>query len=197
MAGCGHRPRVRSWDAGARHIVMGVAGGRPTGPELYTIDRPGPGRLSTMTRPDGFGALDEALAALRAAGVDVLVSLLAKHEAEEEGLAYEAERAKAHGLTFYRLPTQDHHAPDRDATAVLAKTLHGHLARGDSAVVHCWAGIGRSSTVAAATLLLEGYEPGAAWRLISAARGHEVPDQQSQRDLIDELWNRQDMHAAN
>ena len=167
---------------------MGVAGGA-IGPELYTIDRPGPGRLSTMTRPDGFGALDNALAALRAAGVDVLVSLLADDEAEEEGLAYEAEWAKAHGLTFYRLPTQDHHAPDRDATAMLAKTLHGHLTRGDSVVVHCWAGIGRSSTVAAATLLLEGYEPGAAWRLISAARGYEVPDQQSQRDLIDELWS--------
>jgi protein-tyrosine phosphatase len=167
---------------------MGVAGGA-TGPELYTVDRPGLGRLSTMARPDGFGALDHVLAALRAAGVDVLVSLLAEDEAEEEGLADEAERAKAHGLTFYHLPTQDHHAPDRDATVALAKTLHRHLARGDSVVVHCWAGIGRSSTVAAATLLLEGCEPGAAWRLISAARGYEVPDQQSQRDLIDELWS--------
>jgi protein-tyrosine phosphatase len=159
------------------------------GPELYTIGRDGPGRLSTMRRPDGFGALAGELAALRAAGVDVLVSMLADDEAEGTGLVVEGERAEACGLTFYRLPTPDRTAPDRDGTAALAKTLHGHLAQGDSVVVHCWAGIGRSSTVAAATLLLEGYEPEDAWRLISAARGRIVPDQQSQRDLIDELWN--------
>lgn len=159
-----------------------------TGPELYTIERPGPGRLSTMRRPDGFDELDGVLAALRGEGVGVLVSLLAEDEAAAEGLAYEGDLAKANELTSYHLPTRDHHAPDRDQTRALAKTLHGHLFRGDSVVVHCWAGIGRSSTIAAATLLLEGYEPETAWQLISAARGYEVPDQQSQRDLIDELW---------
>ena len=172
---------------GARYIVMGVVG-EAAGPKLYTIERPGPGRLSTMMRPRGFDELDGVLAALRAEGVDVLVSLLAEDEAAAEGLACEGERADAHVLAFYHLPTRDHHAPERDQTAALAETLHGHLARGDSVVVHCWAGIGRSSTVAAATLLLEGYEPGTAWRLISAARGYEVPEQQSQRDLIDDLW---------
>jgi protein-tyrosine phosphatase len=159
------------------------------GSELYTIERDGPGRLSTMMRPDGFGALDGELTALRAAGVDVLVSLLAVDEAAREGLTGEADRAAACGLAFYHLPTRDHSAPDRDGTAALAETLHGHLTRGDSVVVHCWAGIGRSSTVAAATMLLEGYEPEQAWQLISAARGYEVPDQRSQRDLIEDLWS--------
>jgi protein-tyrosine phosphatase len=141
-----------------------------------------------MRRPDGFGVLAGVLAALRGAGVGVLVSLLAEDEAAAKGLKHEDDWARANELTFYHLPTRDHHAPGRDQTRALAKTLHGHLARGDSVVVHCWAGIGRSSTIAAATLLREEYEPETAWQLISAARGCEVPDQQSQRDLIDELW---------
>ena len=50
--------------------------------------------------------------------------------------------------------------------------------------VHCFAGVGRSAVIAAATLLLAGIGPSEALELISAARGYDVPDTSEQRAWI-------------
>lgn len=47
-------------------------------------------------------------------------------------------------------------------------------------VTHCWAGIGRSSLLAGATLVRLGVPPAQAWQLIRAARGLPVPDNRDQ-----------------
>lgn len=153
-------------------------------PELFTISRTGPGTLSTMARPRGGEWLDDEISALASAGVRVLVSLLTDNEMSELDLAGEPQAAQAAGLTFYRLPTPDLGVPDREECLALAEALKSHLAVGDGVAIHCRHGIGRSSTLAAAVLVLEGIQPSQAWALISQARGMAVPDNPAQRDAI-------------
>lgn len=153
-------------------------------PELFTIRRSGPGTLSTMARPTGEHWLGEQVRELATAGVGVLVSLLTDDEMAEFGLTAEADTARAGGLEFYRLPTPDRQVPDLASGLALAETLRGHLEQGAGVAIHCRYGIGRSSTLAAMVLVLEGAQPEHALALISAARGMPVPDTGPQRDAV-------------
>lgn len=157
-------------------------------PDLFTIRRAGPGVLSTMARPYGGPWLETAMNGLSAAGVSVLVSLLSAGEMAELELTSEPEAAQASGIAFYHLPTPDRTVPDRVASLELAQKLRAHLAQGAGIAVHCRYGIGRSSTLAAMVMVLEGTEPEQAWSLISAARGTTVPDTVAQREAIADLW---------
>lgn len=153
-------------------------------PELFTIRRAGPGALSTMARPHGGQWLQPVMSGLAEAGVSVLVSLLTEFEMAELELAGEPEAAEAAGMAFYHLPTPDRTVPDRAASLELAEMLRMLLARGAGVAIHCRYGIGRSSTLAAMVLVLEGAAPQQAWELISAARGVTVPDTVAQREAI-------------
>jgi protein-tyrosine phosphatase len=143
-----------------------------------------------MARPSGGDELDDAMAALAAAGVRVLASLLTDEEMAADGLAQEGHAAAGAGLEFLRLPTPDGGVPDRAGALTMAGILHSRLAGGAGVVVHCAAGIGRSSLLAAAVLVLEGAEPAGAWAAITAARGRPVPDNAAQQDFIDRLGAR-------
>jgi protein-tyrosine phosphatase len=151
-------------------------------PALYTIRRTGPGTLSTMARPRGGDWPDDEMTALASAGVSVLVSPITDAEMTELRLSAEPQAAQAAGLTFYGLPTPDRHTPDQAASLALANTLRSHLNAGESIVIHCRHGIGRSSTVTEIILVLDGVVPEQAWSQISAARGLTVPDTTAQRD---------------
>ena len=156
-------------------------------PVLFTIERAGPGRLSTMARPRAGDWLAEEIADLARSGVSVLVSLLSAAEAAELELGQEEELARAAGLAWYALPTTDRSVPDRAASLSLARTLRSHLDHGASVAIHCRNGIGRASVLTAIILVLEGAEPGHAWEQISAARGLSVPDTSVQRDAVASL----------
>ena len=151
-------------------------------PTLFEIERDGAGRIATMACPRGGDWLADEIEALRSAGVDVLVSALAESELAELRLTAEPELAKQAGLTFVSFPI-----PDRGVPAVVApvSNLVGHLeellSAGQFVVVHCRAGIGRSSLLAAAVLVREGLSPAEAWERISAARGLTVPDTEVQQ----------------
>jgi protein-tyrosine phosphatase len=153
-------------------------------PQLFAIERGGPGRLGTMARPRGGKWLAEEMAGLAAAGVTVLVSLLTDTEMTSLGLTGEDAAAEAAGLDFLRLPTPDFHVPDRSATLALALDLRARLAAGASIVVHCYGGVGRSSTLAAVVLVLEGLAPADAWDRIAVARGRPVPETAAQRAFV-------------
>jgi protein-tyrosine phosphatase len=156
-------------------------------PTLFTIARAGRGRLSTMTRPRGGDWLLEELSALATTGVTVVVSLLTDAEAAELDLLDEAGAAEAAGIEFYRLPTPDREVPERSALLAIAGMLVHQLSEGASVAVHCRYGIGRSSTLAAAIMVLEGADPEDAWARISIARGLPVPDTSSQRAFVTTL----------
>lgn len=156
-------------------------------PELFLVSRSGPGQLAIMARPRGGEQLKEELAGLAGAGVGILVSLLTDEEMAELDLGREEAAATAAGLEFLRLPTPDLGVPDPMGTRTIAGILRSRLAGGAGVAIHCWAGIGRSSTLAAAVLVYEGRTPGEAWDLIGAARGVTVPETLSQRAFIERL----------
>ncbi|WP_426503412.1 protein-tyrosine phosphatase family protein [Dactylosporangium sp. McL0621] len=150
-------------------------------PTLFTIDQPGPGRLSTMAKPRGGDWLTDELTALRAAGVDILVCALTAAEIHEVDLADESDAARDAGLEFVSIPIPDRDVPDPAAVLPELRRLAGRLRAGDHVVTHCRFGIGRASLLAAGILVLGGVTAEAAWQRLERARGHAVPDTPAQR----------------
>ena len=156
-------------------------------PRMYAIDRVGQGRLWTLPAPQGGERLPDQLDALRRAGVNTLVSLLDDREADALGLADEVAEAGRQGIRFVRLPTSDFGAPDAADALAVARGVRDALLAGRGVAIHCRAGIGRSSVLAAVVLRLEGVRPAEAWAIIGRARGVRVPETQAQRDFLDDL----------
>ncbi|MFD7639372.1 tyrosine protein phosphatase [Kitasatospora sp. NPDC059795] len=150
-------------------------------PTLFTVERPGPGRLSTMARPRGGDWLAGELGALAAAGVTDLVSALTPPECAELGLTAEPELAVAAGLRFRSLPIPDFTTPVHAQVRPALDELTARLRAGAHLVLHCRAGIGRSSLLAASVLILDGLDADTAWERIARARGVAVPDTAEQR----------------
>jgi protein-tyrosine phosphatase len=148
---------------------------------LYWIDAKMAGRLAVMPRPHPRSFMD-----LKAAGVDVLASLLEPHEAEQAGLSAQADLCAAAHIDFLHLPVVDHGVPRAiESVASAAARLGAELDAGRGVAVHCWAGQGRSPLLAAAVLIERGMGAVAATDLISAARGMRVPEMAAQQAWLD------------
>jgi protein-tyrosine phosphatase len=153
-------------------------------PTTYPILHDFPGRVSTMPHPTGGDELPAAMTSLRARGTDILVSALTVKEQTDLHLTDERAAAETAGMEFHSLPIGDFGIPDRDEITPTLTHLLERLHGGAHLVVHCWAGIGRSSLIAASLLVLDGVGPDEAWRLISDARGVTVPETDEQRAWI-------------
>jgi protein-tyrosine phosphatase len=150
-------------------------------PTIYWIDTPGPGRLAVSARPRGGDWLEDEIAGWRAAGVDVVASLLAPAESVDLLLTDEPDLAAAEGLRFYSLPIEDRDVPGSDSEARrLITELTSALQMGRNVLIHCRQGIGRAGMIAAAVLNLVGIPVEEALRRISKARGLEVPETAAQ-----------------
>jgi protein-tyrosine phosphatase len=150
-------------------------------PNLYDVRWPGHGRVSTMAKPRGGEWLDDEMEELRAVGVDELVCALTAAEAAEVGLAQEPVAAKRARLDFTSVPAPDFGLFDSDTARPELERLLGRFQAGDWIVFHCRFGIGRSSALAAAMLILGGGDPDEVWTAIGEARGLRVPDTPEQR----------------
>ena len=163
-------------------------------PTVYWIETPTTGRLATMAHPQGEPGLETQLNALKTMGVQVLVPLITEHEASQLRLEQEAEKAAAIGIEPLPFPISDFGIPPLDATtSAFVADLAARVRDGQSVVVHCWMGIGRSSLIAASVLCMLGHTPEDAFARISAARGRDVPDTITQRQWVErfaELWPR-------
>ncbi|MFV2019330.1 tyrosine protein phosphatase [Micromonospora sp. LOL_023] len=145
-------------------------------PAIYPIPAPPAAWLSIVARPRGGDWLDDELAALRTAGVDVLVCLLTAAERDELGLADEPAAAIRAGLEFHGHAIADLGVPDHLAVEPLLDLLLTALRRGRHVSVHCRASIGRSSLIVAALLTRLGVDIEQAWDDIARARGVPVPE---------------------
>lgn len=150
-------------------------------PTIYPIPAPPVARLSIVARPRGGDWLDDELAALRTAGVDVLVCLLTAAERDELGLVDEPAAAIRAGLEFHGYAIADLGVPDHLAVEPLLDLLLTALRCGRHVSVHCRAGIGRSSLIVAALLTRLGVGTEQAWDDIARARGVPVPETGQQR----------------
>lgn len=111
-----------------------------------------------------------------------------RREVGELGLHREAGLCHDLDMEFVAFPVPDGGMPasTREAMA-LAEAIVARMNEGKAVAVHCRAGIGRSSLIAACVLVLLGLAPGMAFDLISKARGVKVPDTDRQRDWVDKF----------
>src|SRR5450631_1028149 len=153
--------------------------------QVYWIDLPMAGRLAIMARPRAGDWLDDEVSGWRAQGIDIVVSLLEQEEVSELGIQRAADICREQGMEFLSFPIPDRGVPEalRDAVA-LAETVSTKIGEGRSVAVHCRAGIGRSSLIAACALVCLGSDPAAAFAAITKARGMNVPDTEGQRDWV-------------
>lgn len=143
----------------------------------YWVEIEGQARIAIVPRPRGGDWLEDELRAIRAAGVDVLVSMLTLAEQSELGLLHEARLCEVAGIRFRSFPVEDRETPE---SAVYFREfvaeLRGDRAAGMTVASHCRASIGRASVVLACLLVDEGLSASEAFLKLSVARGAKVPD---------------------
>jgi protein-tyrosine phosphatase len=152
--------------------------------QLYWINHFAGGNLAIMAAPRMDEQLESAIMSWRDEGVDTVVSLLEQSEVPNLN---DAERAlcEEFGIEFFSVPVRDKTVPGIVGPfARLAHQLADRIAAGKSVAIHCRAGIGRSTTLAACILILLGVDGAVALDMIAAARGLEVPETEAQRQWV-------------
>jgi protein-tyrosine phosphatase len=144
-------------------------------------------KLAIVPRPRGGDWLDDEMAAMREAGIGVVVSMLEEPEAAELGLRGEGFAAQGAGLVFLNHSIQDRSIPTHTENFVaFLDSLDQLISDGKAVGVHCRACIGRASLVAAGLLVRQGSPHEEAWQKVAVARGTLVPDTPEQRRWIEE-----------
>ncbi len=155
--------------------------------KVYWIEDRIAGRLGIMGRPRSGDWLEDDIGGLRAAGVDVLVSLLTEAEESELDLLPEADACMVNRIEFLSFPIVDHDVPTlTPETAAFIQTLVNRRRAGKSVVIHCRMGTGRSAVVAACALIAAGIPVDDVFARIERARGSHIPD-----TLEQDIWIRQ------
>jgi protein-tyrosine phosphatase len=144
-------------------------------------------QVAIAPRPRGQDWLSDDINEWKRAGTDVIVSALTAAEIDELGLAAEEECCRVRGIEFISFPIEDRSVPSSVSEFnKLLDLLNGLLASRKSVVIHCRAGIGRSSIIAASLLIKNGLSAGTAFQKIEKARGFPVPDTPEQRRWVED-----------
>lgn len=155
--------------------------------EIYWVPTAGPGRLAIMPRPRGDDWLEDEVRWWRANRIDIVVSLLTGSEIHDLGLSEEALLCEKTGLSHRSFPISDRGTPtSKSAFLTIVESLVSELGSGKNVAIHCRQGIGRAPLVAAAILLLMGFNLDVAIKTVAEARGCPVPETaEQQRWLAD------------
>lgn len=153
--------------------------------KLFWVRGPWPGRLAVMPGPRGGDWLDDEMKTWRDGGVDIVVSLLTRDEADEFDLIDEALACNTAGMQYILFPIADRTVPKASrAFTELLTQLGDRLSAGKNIAIHCRQGIGRAALVASCLLVLAGLEAEEAISRVTEARGCSVPETKEQRDWI-------------
>lgn len=148
---------------------------------IYWIDEFDKGKLGTMPRPKGNEWLPSEIAYMAKENVNLVVSLLEREEAADLGLRFEGKLCHENNMDFINFPIQDFTLPkDEKAFFNLVNLLSERLNKEERVVIHCRAGIGRSSVLAASILLKNGANKETVFEVISKYRTIDVPDTEEQ-----------------
>ena len=149
--------------------------------QIDSVRTSGGGRIGLCACPGGRGVLmpgveidlEHDLETLLDWGAVGLVSLIEQAEFEVLMVTTLPMRARELGLWWRHLPIRDMCAPDaqfESRWSLEGTRLRGLLCQGASVAIHCWAGLGRTGTVAARLLVELGTEPAQAMRAVRKAR---------------------------
>ena len=158
-----------------RYRIRMMASSYSTAIDHVTVPRCS-GRIGMIAAPGGGGdsrMLDDDLAGLRDWGARGLVSLVQPVELELLGLLDVESRLQRIGMWWRHLPIPDMGAPGRDFERRWRRDgafVREALRDGADIVLHCWAGLGRTGTVAARLLVEMGIEPEDAMEMVREAR---------------------------
>jgi protein-tyrosine phosphatase len=148
----------------------------PIGNDEYFYTMPAP------TAPDSLYCNRKSLQKLN---INVVVSLLTDIDIEALDLLHEQACYEQIGIQFIHFPISDFSVSKKEAKfIILAKSLSKQIDLGQIIAIHCKAGIGRSSLLAAAILIHRGFNPNEVFSYISEYRGTAVPDKKSQVDWL-------------
>jgi protein-tyrosine phosphatase len=150
---------------------------------VYWVNKIEPWKIALAARPRGGEDLDDEMLAWRAAGVDLVVSLLETSEVRELDLAQQEVSCRRNNIAFMRFAISDRGIPEyRREFKLLIESLSKEVLSGKSLAIHCRAGIGRTGLVACCLLQSLGMKSEPAFRLLSEARGVPVPDTTEQQE---------------
>jgi protein-tyrosine phosphatase len=156
--------------------------------ELYWIGASATVRLAIMARPRAGDWLEDEISHCKRSGVGIVVSLLEREEIDDLGLGMEASLCEESGIEYISFPIPDRGLPnDAEAALLFAADV---VARQKPIAIHCRAGIGRSSIMAAAFLISTGVRAEIALSAIAEARRLPIPDTDAQREWVLNLEQR-------
>lgn len=145
-------------------------------------------RIAITPRPRGGDWLADDMAFLKKAGVQVIASALTPGEILELDLIEEKHYCVQQGLKYFTFPIEDRSVPMELAEFHrFIDKLHVETQKCLAIAIHCRAGIGRSSLIAACLLIRRGFLAEEALCKIAEARGLPVPDTPEQRAWIVEF----------
>jgi protein-tyrosine phosphatase len=151
--------------------------------DIFWIGGSPPPGMAIVIRP--MTNLRDEMRMLKLGGIDTLVSLLERREAEWLGLEHEGREAERAGIEFLNFPITDTTVPlNLVRFRTFVTDLAQRLKNGQKIGVHCRGSIGRATVTAACTLIHLGWKPAAALAAIEKTRGCPVPDTEEQRRWI-------------
>lgn len=120
------------------------------------------GRLGITLLPgrrDRGRNLDADIRELKRLGAHLVVALVTDDELAEFGVSDLPRRVCDAGLEFRRLPLLDQRAGSLEDIRLLVEEILGRCRAGETVVVHCVGGLGRSGMLVACALVAEGLSP--------------------------------------
>jgi protein-tyrosine phosphatase len=117
--------------------------------------------------------VEDAVATLKAAGAQVLITLMTADELAKHAAESLPDQCAAHGIQWIHLPIEDDHAPDErfaTAFATAKQTLLSLLSHRETIAIHCRGGSGRTGFMAAILLLESGMDRSEAVRQVQGLR---------------------------
>jgi hypothetical protein len=187
-------PRQKQWALAAScsladQIISGITSEFTLRIDWVKPDLVAPGRLGLTLCPGHRDRgrdldLDLDLATLSAAGADRLVCMATDSELDWAGVPDLGRKARAAGLTYLPLPVPDQGTPEIADAIALVRWCSDAIQQGQSVILTCMGGLGRSGTIAACTLVSAGLPPIDAISAIRAARGPRAIENADQETFV-------------
>ncbi|VAW69735.1 putative protein-tyrosine phosphatase [hydrothermal vent metagenome] len=137
--------------------------------------------------------LEHDLKTIQAWGARVLVSLMEEHEFDLLGIADFMDILSASTFEWFHLPIKDMQIPDsafEQQWSTIGPLLQQQLKAGESIVIHCRGGLGRTGLLAARMLVEAGISPVNAVADIRTARAHSIETYAQENYILSEQWKK-------